>query len=242
MATASWLLLHGTPMDPAVWDGVRPLLAASHPVLAPHLATPRSAADAQAELAAEALTHVDEADGGLHVVGHSFGGQVAIEVALLAPERVRSLTILCSRAAPFPAFSAAAANVRSGGPVDVDAALARWLRPDEVEAAGPVVAYIRWCLDGVDRSMWADELDAIATYDRTADLVRIAAPTTVIAAELDQVGTVAEMTAMAEHVPGAELHVFTEASHMSPFLDPEALAAHLLAAASRASRYGDRHG
>ena len=230
---ASWLLLHGTPMDPTVWDGVRPTLAAIHPVVAPHLATPRSAEGAQAELATEALTHVD-GGGALHVVGHSFGGQVALEVALLVPDRVRSLTIVCSRAAPFPAFAAAAVNVRSGGPIDVDGALARWLRADEVAAGGTVVQYIRACLDGVDRAMWADELDAIATYDRTGDLAQIAAPATIIAAELDQVGTVAEMTAMAERIPDADLQVVAGASHMSPFLDPADLGTRLVAASARA--------
>lgn len=232
MADASWLLLHGTPMGPEVWDGVRPVLAEVRPVLAPHLATPRRAEGAQAELAAEALTHVGDAD--LHVVGHSFGGQVAIEVALLVPERVRSLTILCSRAAPFPAFAGAAANVRSGAPVDVGGALARWLTPEQVEAGGAVVDFIRRCLDGVDRMMWADELDAIATYDRRADLAQIDVPATVIAAQLDQVGTVEEMTDVARRLPDAVLQVLPGASHMSAFLDPPALAARFLAAARRA--------
>lgn len=227
-----WLLLHGTPMSPAVWGDVRPHLEAVHPVLAPQLGRPAAPSGAQADLAAQVLADVAGADG-LHVVGHSFGGQVAVEIALAAPERVRSLTILCSRAAPFPGFSAAAANVRSGGPVDVDGALARWLRPDEVAAGAPVVAYVRSCLDGVDRALWADELDAIAAYDRMADLRTISAPTTVIAADLDQVGTVEHMGEVAAAIPGARLEVLASASHMSPFLDPGELAGRLCAAAGR---------
>jgi pimeloyl-ACP methyl ester carboxylesterase len=230
--SARWLLLHGTPMSPEVWDGVRGALDAVHAVEAPHLATPRSPSGAQVELAVRALADLPEGD--LHVVGHSFGGQVAIEVALLAPERVRSLTILCSRAAPFPAFAAAAATVRSGAPVDIDGALARWLRPEEVAADGPLVDYVRRCLGSVDRDLWADELDAIATYDRLDDLARIAAPVTVIAAELDQVGTVETMTAIAGAVSDGELHVIADAAHLSPFLDPVDLAAGFLAAAARA--------
>lgn len=234
MTDASWLLLHGTPMSPEVWAGVRPILADVHPVLAPQLRSPHAAAGAQAELAAAVLADLPDPaddDGGLHVVGHSFGGQVAIEVALQAPERVRSLTILCSRAAPFPAFAAAAANARSGGPVDIDGALARWFRPDQIADGGAAVDYVRRCLDGVDRDLWADELDAIAVYDRTGDLSRIAVPATVIAAELDQVGTVAEMTAMAERIPDARLEVLADASHMSPFVAPADLAARLISAA-----------
>ena len=170
--------------------------------------------------------------GGLHVVGHSFGGQVAIEVVLQAPERVRSLTILCSRASPFPGFSAAAANLRAGGPVDVAGSLARWFPPADLEADGPVVRGARRCLDEVDRSLWAAELDAIAAYDRRAALAEVAVPATAIAAEHDPVGTPEEMAAIAAAIPGAELHVLPGAMHMSPFLDPADLAARLIAAAS----------
>ncbi|MGN6694476.1 MAG: alpha/beta fold hydrolase [Aquihabitans sp.] len=231
MTEASWLLLHGTPMSPEVWDGVGPILADVRPVLAPQLRTPHGAVGAQAELAAAVLDDLPAGGDGLHVVGHSFGGQVAIEVALLAPERVRSLTILCSRAAPFPAFAGAAATVRSGSPVDVDGALARWFRPDQVAAGGAVVDYVCRCLDGVDRELWADELDAIAAYDRTDDLARIAVPVTLIAAELDQVGTVTEMAGMADRIPDARFELVTDAAHMSPFLEPAALAARFIAAA-----------
>jgi pimeloyl-ACP methyl ester carboxylesterase len=220
-------------MGPEVWDGVRPHLEAVRPVLAPQLVAPRAAEGAQAELAAEALTHLPDGDGGLHVVGHSFGGQVAIEVALLVPERIRSLTILCSRAAPFPAFAAAAAAVRRGDPVDIDGALDRWLTPEQIDADGPVVAHVRRCLGEVDRTLWADELDAIATYDRMHDVSRITAPTTVIAAELDQVGTVEHLTELTAAIPEAELHVLPSASHLSPFTDPAALASRLVAAAAR---------
>lgn len=231
MGADRWLLLHGTPMGPEVWDGVAPILADVQPVLAPQLRTPHAAAGAQAELAAAVLHDLPDDAGGLHVVGHSFGGQVAIEVALQAPDRVRSLTVLCSRAAPFPAFAGAAANVRSGAPVDIDGALARWLRPDQVADGGAVVDYVRRCLDGVDRHLWADELDAIAVYDRTADLGRIQAPATIIAAELDQVGTVEEMTDVADRIPDARLEVMADASHLSAFLAPADLAARLIVAA-----------
>jgi pimeloyl-ACP methyl ester carboxylesterase len=47
------------------------------------------ARDALAVLEAQGVTSA-------HVVGHSLGGQIAIQLALLEPQRVRSLALLCS--------------------------------------------------------------------------------------------------------------------------------------------------
>lgn len=101
----AWLLLHGTPLDPAVWDAVRRELG-DPPVCAPDLRLVAAGED-QAALAARAHEALDAARLGsapVHVVGHSFGGQVALEFALAFPERVASLGIVCSRDTPFPAL------------------------------------------------------------------------------------------------------------------------------------------
>jgi pimeloyl-ACP methyl ester carboxylesterase len=68
------------------------------------------------------------------VVGHSFGGQIALDFALLAPQRVQALTLICTRDTPFPAFAGAAARLRHGSPVDVAAALRRWFTAPELSA------------------------------------------------------------------------------------------------------------
>lgn len=224
-----WLLLHGTPLTPEVWDGVRPALGAVRPVLAPLLPRPIRAEAAQAEIADRLVAELAPSAGPLHVVGHSFGGQVALELALRHPDRVASLTVLCSRAAPFPAFAAAAVGLRSGTPPDPDASVARWFLPEEVAADAPLVGYARRCVATAHVPSFADDLDAIAVYDRTAALGRIAVPTAIVAAESDHVGTPDEMGAMAAAIPGATFALVAPASHMSPFLAPDALAARLLA-------------
>ena len=76
------------------------------------------------------------------MVGHSFGGQVALELAIRRPELVSRLTLLCTRDTPFPAFDAAAAAVEAGT-VDVDDTLGRWFSADELRNDGPVVRYAR---------------------------------------------------------------------------------------------------
>jgi 3-oxoadipate enol-lactonase len=112
LADDRWVLLHGTPLTPAVWDGVAAHLGPRGYVLCPVAAPAGDAADAPAELAARLASSHGGLPDQMHVVGHSFGGQVALDLALLAPGRVRALTLICSRDTPFPAFAAAAAGRR----------------------------------------------------------------------------------------------------------------------------------
>jgi pimeloyl-ACP methyl ester carboxylesterase len=145
-------------------------------------------------------------------------------MALLAPERFRSLTMVCSRDTPFPAFAAAAAALRDGGPVDADAAMRRWFRPAELDAGGAFIQYARHCLAAADRTSWAADLEDIARFDRSHKTPELRVPLTLIAAEFDQVSTVDAMRALADRAPTSTLHVLEDASHMSPFLAPTALA------------------
>ncbi|MGO8687698.1 MAG: alpha/beta fold hydrolase [Candidatus Dormibacteria bacterium] len=224
----SWLLLHGTPLTPAVWAEVAPRLRDGGDVVCPDLSGHREPApgvgSVQAALARRALASPTLGSGGLHVVGHSFGGQVALEVALLVPDRLRSLTILCSRDTPYPAFAAAAASLRRGDPVDVEAALRRWFRPEELASGAAIVQSARRCLRDADRDAWACDLEAIAAYDRSGAVSGISAPATLLAAELDPVSTPAAMAGLAARLPRARLRLLPGAAHMSVFIDPAGLA------------------
>ena len=224
------LLLHGTPLTPAVWDGVAACLTRSGTAVSPAITPAGDARDAQGALAARLTAEVAPQAGRLHVVGHSFGGQAALDFALLVPQRVATLTLLCSRDTPFPAF-AAAARLRGGAPVDADAALSRWFTRAELDRGGPVVSYARRCLQQADRRSWAAALDAIARYDRAGRTASIRIPATLIAAELDQVSTPAVMSALASRLPRATLTILPGAAHMTPFTDPAALAELILRAA-----------
>ena len=218
-----WLLLHGTPLTPSVWTDIVTHLQRTGAVRCPWI-TPGNTSEAQPDVARRLRDDLQDVTGDLHVVGHSFGGQVALELALAMPQRVGSLTILCSRDTPFPPFAAAAQALPGYGPADLDAVLSRWFRPAELAADGPLVRYARRCLITADRALWATSLRAIAGYDRSDLTPTIDVPVTLIAAELDQVSTPAAMTAMAGRLSHARLHVLPEAAHMSPFLHPEALA------------------
>jgi pimeloyl-ACP methyl ester carboxylesterase len=223
-----FLLLHGTPLSPQVWDGVRAHLTGD--AVAPDLTEliePGRPGCLQTEVAAAVLAALP--DDQMVVVGHSFGGQVAIEVALLAPEQLQRLVIVCSRHTPFPAFADGARALRASRPVDVDAGLRRWFTPQELAAEGPAVAYARRQLLTAPLAPWAAALDAIATYDRAFSVGRIAAPVSLFAAGRDEVSPPAVMAELAAALPDATLEVVTTWAHMSPFADPAAFAARLTA-------------
>jgi pimeloyl-ACP methyl ester carboxylesterase len=140
---------------------------------------------------------------------------------------VASLSLICSRDTPFPAFAQTARDLRAGAATDVDAARERWFRPDEREIGGWLVSYARDCLVNVDRRTWAIALDGIARYDRSDAIGQIEAPATLICAELDPVSSPEAMGALAARLPNARLHILRGAAHLSPLLRPTVLAAQL---------------
>ena len=227
-----WLLLHGTPLTPQVWDGVARHLREYGSVWSPDVSPAAGSRDTQAAMAAHLVSALGSSPERVHVVGHSFGGQIAIDVALLAPQRVQTLTVICSRDTPFEPFAAAAARLRNGDPVDAGAALGRWFTAPELGAGGPVVSYARHCLQQADRASWAAALDAIASYDRADRVGSIDIPCTLIAAEFDQVSTPAAMSALARRLPQATLRILAGAAHMTPFTDPARLSMLLTRAAT----------
>jgi pimeloyl-ACP methyl ester carboxylesterase len=226
---ARWLLLHGTPLDPGMWADVRGHLGGDAAV--PDLNELIPPAGPVQQLVAAGILAALPGDSDLIVVGHSFGGQVAIELALQAPHRVKRLIIVCSRHTPCPAFAEGARGVRAGEPVDVDAGLRRWFTPAELAADPPVITYLRSRLATAPRGPWAASLDAIAHYDRSIEVRHLATPTRLFAAGHDEVSPPQLMAQLAKKLPNARLEIVAKWAHMSPFADPAAFAALLREAA-----------
>ena len=220
---AQWLLLHGTPLRPSIWTEVAHLLPGVTWI--PDITPSPGTAQPQQQIARRLAEQASRSGGRWRVVGHSFGGQVALELAVNAPDGVEELIVVCTRDTPFPAFAAAAARLDAGDPVDTAAALHRWFRPAEIAAHPSLIDDVTHQLLQADRRSWATALRGIADFDLSQRIGGITAPSVVICTEYDPVGTPDAMRAMAERLPDADFSVIAEASHLSPFLDPARLAA-----------------
>ncbi|MEU9115791.1 3-oxoadipate enol-lactonase [Streptomyces sp. NPDC048483] len=163
--------------------------------------------------------------------GVSLGGAVGAWLAAHHPERIASLTLICSSArfgAPA-AWHERAALVREKGTGPVaDAVADRWFTP--AFAGSPQATAL---VDALRRTVtpagYAACCDALATYDLRADLPRIAAPTLVIAGREDPATPPAHARELADGIPGATLLELPGAAHLAVVERPAPVLAALLA-------------
>ena len=142
---------------------------------------------------------------GFHLLGHSWGSILAVELALQQPPALRSL-ILASPVLSVPRYvsdlRAMGATSHSGAP------------PAESAPPGWAVYRALW---GASEAAPTGEL---ATYDRTAALARIAVPTLLTCGEHDP-ATPAATAVYAAHLPRAAVRVFAGCGHL-PHLEAPA--------------------
>lgn len=185
------------------------------------------------DLADAVLAIVDEAGGGaFHVAGVSLGGVVALELAVAHPDRVRSLVMSCSgsRIGTPEGWAERAAAVRASGTASlVTGSASRWFAPGflDREGGGPGARSLTTLVD-VDDASYAWCAEALAAFDRTADLGGPAAPTLAISGEHDDVTTPESMQALADAVPAGWHVSIPGASHLAVLEEP-AVAAELIA-------------
>ncbi|TVT55668.1 alpha/beta hydrolase [Amycolatopsis rhizosphaerae] len=101
------LFLHGNLMDHTMWDGVVEALDGYRCIRFDFRLHGATVDDALPftywDAAHDALAILDRLDvPGAHVVGHSQGGFTALRAALLAPARVKTLTLIDTAATAFP--------------------------------------------------------------------------------------------------------------------------------------------
>jgi pimeloyl-ACP methyl ester carboxylesterase len=243
------LALHGSASSGAMWRSLVGYLSGRFRILTPDLpgygasGVPDAPGPLGPELAAAAAL-VAYAGGPVHVVGHGFGGAVALELARRMPARVRSLTVveptafhLLDRAQPGDRLLAqeidtlaerARADVAWDDPegamrrlVDYSNGRGAWARSSE-----GLREFLLGCLP---RTM--SNLAAVRALPRT-DYARVACPTLAVMG-LDSPLPLLRVTDIVAHaIPGAELRMIADAGHMVPLTDPHLLdpmiAQHLL--------------
>lgn len=185
-------------------------------------------------MAADCLAVLDEAGvTAAHVVGISMGGLMAQELALTAPQRVRSLCLVAThpgiahavinpdamemlqkRATMTPAEAAEASIPFNYGP-----ATTRQVIEEDWAVRFPLAATNEGYLaQAMGTSQWSG-------YDRIA---AITAPTLVLHGEIDRLVPLANGEILAERIPGAELVVVPGANHVLTSDEPEQVNAILL--------------
>ncbi|WP_335977964.1 alpha/beta fold hydrolase [Streptomyces sp. CA2R106] len=189
-----------------------------------------------ADLGADALALADHLGWpSFRLLGFSFGGMVAQELAVTRPERVERLALLCTSSGgrggssyplhTLPLLPPEERVARYTSILDTRFS-AEWLAAHPGDRA--VVESMRGRLAsdrpaGVRRG---EELQmrARAAHDVYDRLAAVTCPTLVAAGRYDGIAPVANSEAIARVVPDAELRVF-EGGHIFPFQDPSALPA-----------------
>lgn len=184
-----------------------------------------------ADLAGDAIGLLDELElERVHVVGISMGGMVAQEIALAAPERVRTLTLGCT----FPGGPEAKMTDMTVVGMLAEAVLSgddeRALRAGyEVMIAAEHGAqpgnYELYCeLAGQYRApvpVLMAQLSAIMGHDTSARLAEVQAPTLVVHGTGDRLLDSANGELIARLIPGARLELLEGAGHMFFWEQPE---------------------
>lgn len=225
------VLSHALGMDLRSWDGLAADLARTHRVLRHdhrgHGASPAPAGpytmDMLVEDAAAWLRRTHAAP--VVWVGLSMGGMVGLGLAIRHPELLRGLVVAHS-CAHYPEAARAAWDQRiatvtaHGLPAVADAVMGRYFHPEFRTAHPEVEACARTTLLETPAEAYVGCCHAVRNVDWRADLARIACPVLVVAGALDQGAPVAMSEAIAQVVPGAQLEVIEEASHIGPLEQP----------------------
>jgi 3-oxoadipate enol-lactonase/4-carboxymuconolactone decarboxylase len=233
------VLLPSLGTTAALWDGVvehlrvDPATAALRILrvdLPGHGASPAAHEPVSvADLAAGVLEVVDAAGGGtFHVAGVSLGGAVALELAVAAPDRVLSLTMACSGAkiGSPEGWAERAATVRAGGTASMVAgSAARWFAPGFLERGDRAGARALDALLDVDDESYARCAEALAGFDRSADVAGVGIATLLVSGAHDAVTTPASMQELAEAFPHAVHAGVESAGHLVPLEAPGTVAA-----------------
>jgi pimeloyl-ACP methyl ester carboxylesterase len=243
------VLLHGQPGARSDWDAVVGALPARLATLALDRPGYRQNPRPPGGFDYNARWLLDELDRLGHrqavLVGHSYGGGIALAAAELAPERVRGIVLIASvgpgcldgwdklLAAPVTG-PICAVTAWSLTPWFARRRIARLVRLRERPLEPH--EHLNWEAWGNARhehgAMWRtfllEERELVTGIDRiSAGLERITAPTLIIADPADRMIPIATAHALHDRVPGARLVLLEGGGHHPPRRVPQVIAAEL---------------
>jgi pimeloyl-ACP methyl ester carboxylesterase len=228
------LLLHGYPLDGAMWSSVARRLSERFRVLKPDLpghGENRTPAEASIESYADFLAAAIDGSGGrAGVAGFSMGGYAALALMKRRPELVAALALVDTRAvaddeATRTKRDEALALLREKGVEPIaEAMLPKLLAPSSLQR-GDLADRVRRIMRRQPAATFESDLLAMrGRPDSVAFLKEIAVPTLVVVGENDVISPPAEAQAMTEAIPGARLAVIPGSGHLTPMESPSAVA------------------
>ena len=227
------VLSHALGCDLTMWDELANLLAEDCRVITyDHRGHGSSEAPPDmydmASLADDAAALLRELDIGSVVwIGLSMGGMVGQELALRHPTLVSAL-VLANTTSGYPdaareMWQQRIATVQAQGVETIgDAVMGRYFTEEFRGSHAATVARFRRRVVSTDAIGYAGCCHAVGNVDTTARLGAITVPTLVIAGELDQGTPIAMSQTLANGIPGAQLVVLKDASHLSCIEQPQA--------------------
>ena len=228
------LLLPGTATDSSMWiPSAAAYLSRYRSIMVDPRDTPKSDQSGgpytPADLAQEALAVMDvEGVDRAHVAGYSLGGAAAQHLAVEAPDRVRSLMLICTWAASDAwlrhLFSWLADGAEAIGMEWANRALLSLTLSAETHDSDSYENLLMFLnawgqsSDGLARQLRAD-----ASHDVSNKLVGIEIPTLIIGAGRDVFVPIRYQQSLAEIIPTARLEIFESAAHGLPLESPQEL-------------------
>jgi len=245
-------MLHCSAADGGQWSKLNDRLGPGYEVFAPNQIgcgdRPRWDGARPFTLSAEAeavMRVLDGIDGPVHLVGHSYGGALALHVALARPQELRSLTLIepsafhllrhdgplgrlrfneIKRIADGVGQAVLSGDLWGGMQAFVD----YWNGPgDWARAPEEVRGQLSRRLNKVTldfRALFAEETTLGA-------MARIGAPTLVVQGDASPAPSRQIVDMLAGRIPGAQVAIVPGAGHMSPFTHAadvnDAIAAHI---------------
>ncbi|TYB38823.1 alpha/beta fold hydrolase [Actinomadura chibensis] len=160
-----------------------------------------------------------------HVVGLSMGGGIAQTVAVSAPERVASLSLLATTDHPFDAFEGRARSGEVDGmEAQIVPTLTRWFTPAALATNPWGVRYAREHIRRFDPSDWAAAWRAFKNVHVQGRLAGADFPVLVLAGEHDASTTPEIMSGIAERIPGSTYRELPGTPHMQTLEQPDLVA------------------
>jgi pimeloyl-ACP methyl ester carboxylesterase len=149
------------------------------------------------------------------LVGHSMGGLIAQEAYFRHPNLVRALVLTFTSAA-FAGGSKFGQQfiAERVGPLDAGESMA------QLAARLMPLPHAREIMAKIPPDTYRKAVHLLTTFDRRADLPKIAVPTLLIAGSEDETAPPAIMASMQRRIPGSELVILEGCGHLGPMEQP----------------------